>query len=58
MEDQNSAREMLSTQANLTFRDADDNIMLDGTDLKEGGAKAAFNQQGQPIVTLRIKRCK
>ncbi|WP_144511184.1 protein translocase subunit SecDF [Bacillus sp. FJAT-22090] len=55
VEDQNSARELLSTQANLTFRDTDDNIMLDGNDLKQGGAKAAFNQQGQPIVTLQLK---
>lgn len=55
VDDQDSAREMLSTQANLTFRDSEDNIMLDGADLKEGGAKAAFNQQGQPIVTLELK---
>lgn len=55
VEDQNSARELLSTQANLTFRDSDDNIMLDGTDLKQGGAKAAFDQNGQPIVTLELK---
>lgn len=55
VEDQNSARELLSTQANLTFRDSDDNIMLDGADLKQGGAKDAFNQQGQPIVTLELK---
>lgn len=55
VEDQNSARELLSTQANLTFRDSNDNIMLDGMDLKESGAKAAFDQQGQPIVTLELK---
>ncbi|MCM3358473.1 MULTISPECIES: protein translocase subunit SecDF [unclassified Psychrobacillus] len=55
VEDQESARELLSTQANLTFRDSEDNIMLDGMDLKEGGANPAFNQQGQPIVTLELK---
>lgn len=55
VDDQNSARELLSTQANLTFRDSDDNIMLDGMDLKESGAKGAFDQQGQPIVTLELK---
>jgi SecD/SecF fusion protein len=55
VDDQNSARELLSTQANLTFRDSDDNIMLDGMDLKEGGANDAFDQQGQPIVTLELK---
>ena len=42
VEDQEAARELLSTQANLTFRDADDNLLLDGTDLKEGKAKADF----------------
>ncbi len=55
VEDQNSARELLSTQANLTFRDSNDNIMLDGNDLKESGAKAEFNQNGLPIVTLQLK---
>ena len=29
---------MLSTQAKLTFRDVDDNLLMDGTDLKGGGA--------------------
>lgn len=53
--DQESARELLSTQANLTFRDVDDNLMLDGADLKEGGAKATFDDQGRPMVTLELK---
>ena len=55
VEDQESARELLSTQANLTFRDADDNLLLDGTDLKEGKAKANFGQNGNPVVTLEMK---
>ena len=55
VEDQESARELLSTQANLTFRDADDNLMLDGDDLKEGKAKANFGQNGNPVVTLEMK---
>ncbi|MCG7345037.1 protein translocase subunit SecDF [Sporosarcina sp. ACRSL] len=55
VEDQESARELLSTQANLTFRDADDNLLLDGTDLKEGKAKANFGQTGNPVVTLEMK---
>ncbi|GEN82366.1 protein translocase subunit SecDF [Sporosarcina luteola] len=55
VEDQESARELLSTQANLTFRDADDNLMLDGTDLKEGKAKANFGETGNPVVTLEMK---
>lgn len=55
VEDQETARELLSTQANLSFRDVDDNLMLDGSDLKEGGAKATFDANGQPIVTLELK---
>ncbi len=53
--DQSSARELLSSTANLTFRDVNDNILLDGTDLKEGGANASFDQQNLPIVTLTLK---
>lgn len=55
VEDQESARKLLSTQANLTFRDADDNLLLDGTDLKQGKAKANFGQTGNPVVTLEMK---
>lgn len=55
VENQEKARELLSTQANLTFRDADDNLLLDGNDLKEGKAKANFDQYGQPVVTLEMK---
>ena len=54
IEDQSSARELLSTEANLSFRDADDNVMLSGNDLAQGGATATFNQEGQPIVTLEL----
>lgn len=58
VEDQQTARDMLATEANLTFRDVDDNVMLDGDDLEPGGAGAAFDQNGQPIVTLRLKDAK
>ncbi len=53
--DQESARELLSTQANLSFRDVNDNLMLDGSDLKQGGANATFKDDGSPIVTLELK---
>ncbi|GKV54392.1 protein translocase subunit SecDF [Sporosarcina sp. NCCP-2222] len=53
--DQESARKLLSTQANLTFRDANDNLLLDGTDLKQGKAKANFGETGNPVVTLEMK---
>ncbi|HWL27036.1 MAG TPA: protein translocase subunit SecDF [Ureibacillus sp.] len=55
LDDQSSARELLSSTANLTFRDVNDNLLLDGTDLVEGGAAASFSQQNQPIVTLKLK---
>ena len=55
VEDQESARELLSTQANLTFRDADDNLLLDGNDLKQGKAKANFGETNNPVVTLEMK---
>ncbi|HEY2420166.1 MAG TPA: protein translocase subunit SecDF [Neobacillus sp.] len=52
--DQNKAREILSTQANLSFRDVDDKKMMDGTDLKQGGAKQTFDQDGKPSVSLTL----
>lgn len=56
VEDQDSAREILSTQANLSFRDADDNLILDGSDLKEGKAKGDFNgETNAPVVTLEME---
>ncbi len=53
--DQNKAREILSTQANLTFRDANDKLMMDGTDLVQGGAKQTFDENGKPSVSLKLK---
>lgn len=55
VEDQNSAREILSSTANLTIRNVNDEVLLDGSDLKEGGAAASFNEQNLPIVTLTLK---
>ena len=55
VEDQQQAREMLSTTAELTFRDANDKVLLNGSDLVEGGAKQAFDQANRPIVTLQLK---
>ncbi|WLR44289.1 protein translocase subunit SecDF [Bacillus carboniphilus] len=56
VEDQNRAREILSTEAHLTFRDTNDKEMMDGTDLVEGGAKQSFDSQsGEPIVQVKLK---
>lgn len=53
--DQNKAREILSTEANLTFRDYNDKLMMDGSDLKQGGAKQTFDENGKPSVSLTLK---
>ncbi|KKB34557.1 protein translocase subunit SecDF [Bacillus thermotolerans] len=55
VEDQNQAREMLSTQAKLSFRDVNDKLMMDGSDLAEGGASQSFTEQGAPNVVLKLK---
>lgn len=55
VEDPDSARELLSTQADLTFRDVDDNLLLSGDDLKEGKAKDNFGERNNPVVTLEMK---
>ena len=53
--DQEAAREMIGTTANLTFRDIDDNELADSSILTEGGASLGYNENGQPIVSLKIK---
>lgn len=55
VEDQAEAREMLSTQAELTIRDVDDNVLLSGADLVQGGASQNFDEQGQPMVSLELQ---
>lgn len=52
--DQNEARRILSTQAKLSFRDANDKEMMTGADLKEGGAKQTF-QENKPVVEVTLK---
>ncbi|SFA94640.1 MULTISPECIES: protein translocase subunit SecDF [unclassified Bacillus (in: firmicutes)] len=55
VKDQNKAREILSTEANLTFRDANDKVKMDGTDLVGGGAKQTFDENGKPSVSIKLK---
>nr|WP_193343245.1 MULTISPECIES: protein translocase subunit SecD [unclassified Exiguobacterium] len=52
---QNEAREVLSSTAQLTFRDVNDNVLLDGKDLAPRGAALSYNQQGQPVVELTLQ---
>ncbi|TBW74009.1 protein translocase subunit SecDF, partial [Staphylococcus warneri] len=39
VKNQNQARDVLSSQANLTIRDANDNVKLTGKDIVQGSAK-------------------
>ncbi|MBD1381234.1 protein translocase subunit SecDF [Metabacillus arenae] len=55
VEDQNRAREILSTQAKLTFRDVNDKEMMNGADLQQGGASQSFSETNQPIVLVKLK---
>ncbi|WP_071460242.1 protein translocase subunit SecDF [Bacillus massilinigeriensis] len=55
VKDQSKAREILSTEANLSFRDVNDRQMLDGTDLAENGAKQSFDENGAPSVSITLK---
>ncbi|RLQ98091.1 protein translocase subunit SecDF [Falsibacillus albus] len=55
VENQNEARKLLSTQANLTFRDVNDKVRLSGSDLVAGKAQQTFDKNNQPIVTLQLK---
>src|SRR5699024_9387988 len=56
VDNQEEAREMLSTSALLTFRDVDDKKLMDGTDIKEGSAQQDFDpNSNDPIVTLKPK---
>ncbi|OAS84960.1 MULTISPECIES: protein translocase subunit SecDF [Metabacillus] len=55
VDDQTKAREILSTQAELTFRDYQDKEMLNGADLVEGGASQSFDEQGKPNVAIKLK---
>jgi protein-export membrane protein SecD/preprotein translocase SecF subunit len=55
VKDQNKAREILSTEANLTFRDVNDRVMMDGSDLEENGAKQSFDAQNKPSISITLK---
>ncbi|KUP05836.1 preprotein translocase subunit SecD [Bacillus coahuilensis p1.1.43] len=55
VEDQAEARELLSAQANLTFRDVNDEVKLSGKDIKAGSATQVFDSQtNNPIVSVEL----
>ena len=51
---QDEARNVISSTANLTFRDTADNLLMDASVLEEGGATLQY-QDGRPVVSLKIK---
>ncbi|MYL37284.1 protein translocase subunit SecDF [Halobacillus litoralis] len=56
VEDQQTARELLSTTAELTLRSTDGKLFLDGSDLVEGSAQQSFDPNtNEPVVTLKVK---
>ena len=48
------ARRVISSTANLTFRDVNDNLLMDSTVLQEGGASVMYDNYGKPIVSLKL----
>lgn len=49
------ARNQLSTVATLSFRDTDDNLLMNSDVLKAGGAKVSEDSSGNPAVLLTVK---
>lgn len=52
---QEDARSKLSTVANLTFRDSNNNLLMTSDVLKAGGAKVGQDQSGKPAVALSVR---
>ncbi|WP_117161575.1 protein translocase subunit SecDF [Paraliobacillus sp. X-1268] len=56
IENEDEARELLSTSAQLSFRDVNDVEYLNGSDIVEGSARQDFDATtNQPIVTVQFK---
>ncbi|MEF9961592.1 MAG: protein translocase subunit SecD [Erysipelotrichaceae bacterium] len=55
VKDITQARKIISSSANLTFRDVNDKLLMDATVLKKGGASLSFDNTGKPSVSLKIQ---
>ncbi|EGL81634.1 protein-export membrane protein SecD [Caldalkalibacillus thermarum TA2.A1] len=53
--DPEEARRFLSTEARLSFRNTEDEFLFGGEHLKEGSARAVFDEYNRPIVMLEFK---
>ena len=49
------ARSLLSSAANLTFRDTSNNLLMNSDVLKSGGARVSEDANGNPAVSLQVK---
>lgn len=49
------ARRIISSTANLTFRDVNDNLLMDASVLEEGGASVGQDQYGNYVVNLSLR---
>ena len=49
------ARQTLSSVANLTFRDTNNNLLMNSDVLNSGGAKVGQDEKGRPAVSLSVK---
>lgn len=54
IKDPDEARRLLKTEANLTFRNVNDEVLLSGGDLEEGSAEV-YLQDGRPVVSIEFK---
>lgn len=54
IDDKEEARDVLSSVANLTFRDSSDNLLMGSDVLKSGGASLGQDSKGGPAVSLQI----
>ena len=55
VKDPDEARKQLSTVASLSFRDTEDNLLMDSNVLTAGGAKISQDNSGKPAVLLQVK---
>lgn len=48
------ARRVISSTANLTFRDVNDKLLMDSSVLQEGGASVGYDEFGNASVSLKL----
>ncbi|MUT67282.1 protein translocase subunit SecD [Paenibacillus sp. NEAU-GSW1] len=51
-------RKVINKPVNLTFRDPDGNIMLNGNDFVQNAANVEYDSIGNPYVTIKLKNAK